>query len=460
MSENEIQGRASEYKDLSDDIASFEAARGASFGIIGISGLGGVGKSYLLDYVLRESKPHLADALIIRVDGSNTKLLTDFAGLVNHQLAPRILPGAPPKDFFHLTRRLVNALYAVQCGVENDIDREEGLQKSVKSVAKAIYKARPLLSKIPKGGKYVGLLLQILEAADAHEHVPKAIEALNELKLPKRSRSFFGHRSAKEMVRDNPYTAIADAYFGDVRAAVVGYRKRDFSYALPGKLPGKKRFLLIVDDFETTSAVFGDFLVENLLRIFEGAPFPVLVVILGRDDLSEEHTDFHQHFGKAIIRKIRLEAFSFQDAIQYLQNAGYNREQAEEIYKKSTGYPFVLSMFAEHRSKAEQHTVLFYQRFFERTTHWMTENEKDWLLKLSYLDVVNTGTVAVMLPQVDPNIVVEWFRKEASVRDTQARRYTVQPFIREMLLTYHGNLIGTKERSAFEVRAREAMANV
>ena len=89
----------------------------------------------------------------------------------------------------------------------------------------------------------------------------------------------------------------------------------------------------------------------------------------------------------------------------------------------------------------------------------MTENEKDWLLNLSYLKVVNTGTIAAMLPDVDANVVIEWFRKEASVRDTSARHYVVQPFIREMQLTYHKNLIGTKHQSALESRAREAMSN-
>jgi hypothetical protein len=230
-------------------------------------------------------------------------------------------------------------------------------------------------------------------------------------------------------------------------------------YALPGKLMGVNRLLLVVDDFETVGEAIGDFLVESLLRYLEGAPFPVLAVFLGRDDLSEEHTDFHQHFSKAILRKIPLKPFLSNEAIRYLEGAGYNRTEAEDIYKKSGGYPFVLSLFAEHRSNKEQQTALFYQRFYERTTHWMTDGEKEWLLSLIYLDAVNIGTVSAMLPNVDAKVVVEWFRKEASVRDTQAREYVVQPFIGEMLRTYHRNLIGTKQQSAFEARAHEAMAN-
>jgi hypothetical protein len=279
-------------------------------------------------------------------------------------------------------------------------------------------------------------MLQSLEAAQAHEHLPAALEALSELRALKTSRGFFGRKRARQMVAHDPYNSIADAYRGDVQAAIIKYRKKDRMYALPGELKDVNRFLLVVDDFETVSEAIGDFLVESLLRHLQDAPFPVLTVFLGRDNVSEEHTDFDQHFSKAIVRKIRLEPFGFDDAIRYLESAGYDRAKAESIYTKSGGYPFVLSLFAEHRADKEQQTALFYQRFFERTTHWMTETEKDWLLKLSYLDVVNTGTIEAMLPSVDANVVVEWFRREASVRDTSARHYVVQPFIREMLLTY------------------------
>jgi hypothetical protein len=461
--QGELQGRNNEYRLLCEDLEAFgkiKAAK-ASFGIIGISGYGGVGKTYLFENVLRESRPHLNDALFIRLDGSNANLLADFAAMIDYRLAPRNLPApANPKfDYFHQTRRLVHALYSLRRDVESELDREEKLAENIRNIAKAIYKARPLLAKIPDIGPWVSSILQSLEAAQAHEHVPAALEALSELRALKSSRGFFGRKHARQMVAHDPYNSVADAYRGDVENAIVKYRKKDRMYALPGKLKGVNRFLLVVDDFETVGEAIGDFLVESLLRRLQDAPFPVLTVFLGRDDVYEEHTDFHQHFSKAIIRRIPLKPFSFDDAIRYLESAGYDRAEAESIYTKSGGYPFVLSLFAEHRSQKEQQTAIFYQRFFERTTHWMTENEKEWILKLSYLDVVNIGTIEAMLPGVDANVVAEWFRNEASVRDTAARHYVVQPFIKEMLLTYHKNLIGSKQQSALEARAKEAMAN-
>lgn len=454
------RSRENEHDVLCSDLAAFGSIEPgtASFGVIGISGYGGVGKTFLLDDVLRQTTLELADALIIRVDGSNPKILRDFAAMVDYQLAPRSLPApAKPKDYFNLTRRLVHALYRLNRGVESEIDRKQQLEENVKKVAKSLYRVRPFIAKIPKAGPSLNVLLGELEKADAHKHVPDALEALSELRSLRASRGLFGHKSAREIVRYDPYNSIADAYRGDVQAALVGYRKKDRKYALPGVLEGKNRLLLIVDDFETTGDVFGDFLVESLLKALQGGPFPTLAIFIGRDDLAEEHTGFNQHFNKTIVRKINVQPFELDDGIRYLRKAGYQREEAETIYKKCAGYPFLLSLFAEHRSNAEQQTALFYQRFFERTTHWMTGTEKDWFLTLSYLDKINKATIESMLPNAEPNVVLEWFRKEGSVRDVNAEHYAVQPFIREMIMAYHRNLIGTKDRLLFEDRARLAM---
>ena len=95
ITQGELQGLNDEYRLLCNDLAAFggEKPATASFCIIGISGHGGVGKSYLFENVLRESRAHLNDALVIRIDGSNATLLADFAAMIDYQLAPRNLPG-------------------------------------------------------------------------------------------------------------------------------------------------------------------------------------------------------------------------------------------------------------------------------------------------------------------------------------------------------------------------------
>jgi hypothetical protein len=41
---------------------------------------------------------------------------------------------------------------------------------------------------------------------------------------------------------------------------------------------------------------------------------------------------------------------------------------------------------------------------------------------------------------------MEWFRKEASVRDVTSTAFRVDPYIRRMLLQHHANLIGPDEQ--------------
>lgn len=464
---SELHGRKTEYTFLKEEILAFCSLRPSAHScrIIGISGYGGVGKSYLLDSVLREVKGSLKDSLVIRLDGSDPKLLADFAAIIDHQLAPHPLPapGAKPKyEYFSLTRSLVRALNKLREGVDRDLDRHEHIAENIKKVAKAIYRLRPLASKIPRAGPLIDILVRSLEAAGVEEHVKSthvkaALETLDGLKTLKSSREFLFYKKQKETLRRDPYNALANAYSRDLHAIISRYHWKDTARFIPGKIRSLNRFILIVDDFETIGKMLGDFIVESLLRSFENSQFPVLTMFVGRDDIADAHSGFHQHFANAIVRKIRLEPFDPADGVRYLERAGYPRDEAQAIYHKSGGYPFVLSLFAEHRSNKEQQSALFYKRFFERTTHWMTGPERDWLLYLCYLDVVNEATIAAMLPGVNATVVLEWFTEEASVRDVAAPHFVVQPFIRQMLLGYQEKLIGSKERKALTERARTAM---
>jgi hypothetical protein len=61
-----------------------------------------------------------------------------------------------------------------------------------------------------------------------------------------------------------------------------------------------------------------------------------------------------------------------------------------------------------------------------------------------------------MLPDASPSIVVNWFRNEASVRDTQAPCFRVDPYIRSMLQQHHGNLVGSLIQNDFMERGKLA----
>ena len=79
--------------------------------ICGISGAGGIGKSYLVEHVLSSLEPAKAGWLALRVDAAQAQARGDFFALVDGQLARRSLapPADPRVDYFPETRRVAAA---------------------------------------------------------------------------------------------------------------------------------------------------------------------------------------------------------------------------------------------------------------------------------------------------------------------------------------------------------------
>ena len=78
--------------------------------ICGISGLGGVGKTFLVEHVLSGLVLEKEGFLRLMVNGSNTQNRRDFLGLIDGQLTPRSLP--PPAkskaDYFPQVRDIAS----------------------------------------------------------------------------------------------------------------------------------------------------------------------------------------------------------------------------------------------------------------------------------------------------------------------------------------------------------------
>jgi hypothetical protein len=159
------------------------------------------------------------------------------------------------------------------------------------------------------------------------------------------------------------------------------------------------------------------------------------------------------HFAANIKERIRLEPFSEKDAIGLLLDAGYTNEKALQINALCNGFPFLLTSYAESCIQ----DALFYQRFFERTTRWMTENQKDWFLALCYLERVDQDTILSMIPNANAIEIMDWFRNEASVRDNSSEYFRVKPFISEMVKKHHLNYLGRKSQESWIQRGNRAI---
>ena len=426
--------------------------------------MGGVGKTYLLTHVIQQVEPEKNGQLVIWVDASAKGMTDDFMRIVGEMMAPlhiRGIPNSVKKDFFPQVRKL-EAIYKAECEALLASVGKDGAEANTafvdltREAVQMLVRCGIAFNRKSNGKRRVGnvLLEKSLEKA-----TDKAFDLIHaycnqESMMPVVVQGLLGMTYSRK-VRTQLYDVAAEALIGDLTAMLKGAREKDFATKLThGKVKGIDRLLLIVDDFEILGKTLGPFLLGHLFPKLRSANFKSQVVILCRDSLVDTDPGFEQHFATDTRLKLLLEPFAAQDAVRYLMDAGYSEERAKQIHEDCRGLPFLLTAFAEGSNQ----NALFYQRIFERTTRWMTDEQKEWLVALCYLDEINQDTVSAMLPNARADAIVEWFGHEASVRHQDGRRFAVNPLIREMVLQHHRNMLGYRSQEKWKGRGAQACA--
>ena len=426
--------------------------------VAAITGPGGVGKSYLLDEVFTREPPRNLEYMHLLVDGANPQTRQDFFGLVDGQLAARSLPApAPPDaDYFPQVRKVAAMHRALVDESMAELARLGAHDDLKKTVAALLRAGRVLNETIPPSKKVVDVSgvdeKKVLELLDsAWEAVDKLRGLKNSALLPGPLKDLFGI-TAKNRVRRDLYNFAADALVGDVTAALVGYRPEDRFWKLThNKLEGFQRLLIVLDDFEATAPVLGDFVFSSLLKRLAAAPFPTVVFIACRDDLEAVHPGFGQHAKRWLAEDIQLRSFDRETAFELMTEAGIPSGKQALLFEMTHGFPYLLSLVIEQATAPDGQSALFSKKFYERTTRWMNEKEREWFRSLCYLDVVNENTIAALVGDaVDAEAIQGWFERESSIRDPIAPVFTIRPLVREKCLQYFATRAPKKHREFLE----------
>jgi len=448
--------RGLELSTLTNWIDQSKSRSGVS--LIGISGYGGIGKTYLLNEALRQSPAADSGYCEIRVDGSDREQTRDFMKLLNTGLSPIKLPGgAIGKDYFLQVRKLEKAHAALLRDVEQETSKME-ISEGVKTAMDFILTTGTFLNKaIPASRDWLDT--EVLRALEIEDKVDDAIELIGNLEslntvsfLPGPISDLLGV-TYKRRIREDFFELAADSYVGDLSAAIVKNRQKDWFKMDQGSVKGLEGLLLIIDDFEILGKSTAEFLVANLIPHLQHASFPTTIIFLGRDDMKDVHVGFPHHHADKIVGALRLETLPLETAKALLMEHDYSPEEAANLAEETEGYPFLISILCESKDRS----VVFYQRFFDRTTRWMSRYEKEWVIPLAYLDKIDKEILSRMLPEESPAMIMEWFQREASIRDPNGTFYAISPFIRKMMCEYNLRIEGAGAHEELLRRANEAV---
>lgn len=411
--------------------------------ICGISGAGGIGKSYLVEHVLSSLEPARTGWMVLRTDAAQAQARSDFFALVDGQLARRSLapPADPRVDYFPATRRVAAAHRTLVARVAKELERQ-GAPEDVRRAAVAILKTAHFLNKaIPKTRVFVDTVKYNLEPDAVNDRIDEAWDTINTLKIlrdsewfPEVIRDRLGMNLANRLKRDL-YGVAADAIVSDLSAVLPGQSSKNSFNEAQLPIPGLDRLLLVVDDYEALGATLGDFLISSLVPRLAEARFATMLIIGGRDDLEDTHPGWSQHCKRYLTDQIRLRPFDAKTAAQLMAAEGVAEGRRAAIYELTQGFPLLLSLAIEEAS-TDGASALFLKRFFDRTTRWMSRDEREWFTRTCYLDEVNEDTLRLVFPEEDIGAVQDWFEGEASIRDPSAPTFRVRPLIREKVLSY------------------------
>lgn len=416
-----------------------EAPPGLS--IVGVSGPGGIGKSYLLRHVLELVEPHKLGWLVLATDAANPDTRGDFLGLLE-DLFRRSLP--PPADhardyFPHL--RDVAAMHRALVERATAELVKKGAPEPLRLAASALLRnARVLNKAVPK--TRLALDTTKIEHADVEKALDEAWDVVRGLPslrdstaLPGPLRDLFGV-TRRDRVKRDLYAFTAAELRTDLSAALVGWERRDLSRLTQNPIPGLRRLILILDDYEAIGGLLADFLVGALVPELAAAPFQTLLLIVGRDDIETTHPGWAQHCRRFLREQIRLHPFDAPAAHAVFAAAGIPEARWASLFEATQGYPFLISLAVEEAGDYGGQSVVFLTRFYDRITRWMTDREREWFTRICFLDRVDEDSLRVCFPEENVTRIQDWFEREPSVRDPAAPYFRVRPMVREKVLRY------------------------
>lgn len=251
---------------------------------------------------------------------------------------------------------------------------------------------------------------------------------------------------------------IAEAFISDL-ASVLSSPSRSGRVKPHGHqgsgLASPSQLFLFIDDYEAYQDTFGEkILLREMMGRLQTAPFKSTILVSGRDSLGKSHPDWKRNFPLLQDTTMSLKPLREDDIHELLSRIQIDEDVqaiARTMYQETEGYPLLIDYALEELSEGEL-SALSLKAFFDRQAQWMTQRQRMWLERICFADVVNHESIHRLLPDEDPSEVFDWFKSEASIRDTSGSEFRVRPFVRARILRF----VQISDPAAYETMSRHA----
>lgn len=407
--------------------------RAAALPSIGsISGSAGIGKTFLLDHALRETDTRARRYVTLRV--AATSVLPTLAGVVM-DLTANVRTPTQKKVEFARVGECRGALEWMDSRAREEVEREVAEDSGLpKSVAEIYALARGLVQFVPLPQAQLAARIAGMVEPKHVEKVVRLIQKAAAYQTEKAPRlSGRGDVKLRNHLRTELGETLARALVDDLERELVG------GFPFRRDVGERGRLLLIIDDYERLADVAGEFLLRHLVPQLAAAPFESLVLQLGRDRLVDTDPGWRQHCQQHLLGDLVLSELSSEEAIQYVQSRGItDPEKVNRIVRDTAGYPYLLESEVDDEIHG-QSSALSRELFFERTTQWMSPQQKTWAIRLAFLAEISLERIPRVLPNENAEAVLAWFKRESSLRAPTADRWSMRPMIRSKLQEYVRN---------------------
>lgn len=438
-------GRQNQAEQLGAILRGKETPKTGKLGILSIEGPGGIGKTRFFEHVYDKAQLQDRNFLVMRISGSvdsRKSVLHAIRGLVESSASPDLAPKPAGGYFPSLATALTeyeNILREARTEFEKLPIKDGTTAEMVGSMIDVLVGfGKPINKLFPKSEEYVNMT----ELEKHRDGIGKALNTLEALKSSEMG--FFeklgwdGSATLRNALKNNPLQVFAQAMVKDLTAILVGYESKDFFAPKMAKMKSVDRLLLVVDDYEAVKSSLERFFIDHLFVLLKAAGFESTAVLIGRDRLADTSGgDLHHQLGGAMLPPIELRALERNELAELAKSQGIDDEaELARVWADTEGYPFFVQLWLEEAALGGRSALLL-KRAYQRTTKWMSDEERRWLAHALTMEDVNIRQFRLALgDDSEAKRAQAWFEGDASIRDPHSQKFRVREYLRSRLLDY------------------------